>query len=96
MLICFNCSKEISVPKDGRIGRRDECLSCGADVHCCRNCTHFDPRVYNECRETIAETVKEKDRANFCDHFSARVGGSGGVDEKDKVKAAAEALFKKS
>lgn len=93
-LSCFNCGKEIFL--SGIVGRRDECAHCHADVHVCRNCEHYDPKVYNECREPSAEVVREKDRANFCDYFSARKGGSGGVDKAAALRAAAEALFKKS
>lgn len=93
-LICFNCSKEIAL--SGIVGRRDECPQCRADVHVCKNCEHYDPKVYNECRETSADVVREKDRANFCDFFTPRKGGVGGVDKAAALKAAAEALFKKS
>lgn len=80
----------------GVIGRREECPSCRADVHVCKNCDFYDIKVYNECRETQAEVVREKDRANYCDYFNARKGLSGGQDQAALLKAAAEALFKKS
>lgn len=79
----------------GVIGRKEECPQCRSDVHVCKNCEHYDARVYNECRETQAEVVREKDRANFCDHFTARSGASGGIDKAAALKAAAEALFGK-
>ncbi|HEY8270620.1 MAG TPA: hypothetical protein VIG33_06995 [Pseudobdellovibrionaceae bacterium] len=90
-LHCFNCNKEIL----SIVGRRDECIQCRADVHVCRNCEFYDPKVYNECREPQADVVKEKERANFCDSFSPRKGGSGGLDKAAALRAAAEALFKK-
>lgn len=93
-VICFNCNKEISF--SANIGRRDECPHCRADVHVCKNCEHYDPKAYNECRETMADVVREKDRANFCDFFTPRKGGVGVVDKAAALKAAAEALFKKS
>jgi hypothetical protein len=34
------------------------------------NCTHYDPRAYNGCREPHAERVLDKDRSNFCDFFA--------------------------
>lgn len=74
-------------------GRRDECEKCRADVHVCRNCKHYDPKAYNECRETQADRVQEKERSNFCDYFE--IGTSaGGLSEREKQRAAAEALFK--
>lgn len=90
---CFNCGKELNFT--GNIGRRDECPHCRSDVHVCKNCEHYDPKVYNECRETQADVVREKDRANFCDYFSPRKGGVGAEDKKAALRAAAEALFKK-
>lgn len=91
-LICFSCSHVMEY--SGVPGRRDECEKCGADVHVCRNCKHYDPKVYNECRETQADRVQEKERSNFCDYFEIG-SASGGMSEREKQRAAAEALFKK-
>lgn len=35
----------------------------------CLNCRHFELAVAQQCSETRAEPVAEKDRANFCDWF---------------------------
>ncbi len=35
----------------------------------CRNCRFYEPGAHWDCRETISEPVREKDRANFCDFF---------------------------
>lgn len=91
-LICFKCSKGIQF--SGKIGRREDCTHCGADLHCCRNCHFYDKNSYNECKETSADVVQEKERSNFCDYFQPRVGGVNGKSASD-LKAAAEALFKK-
>jgi len=91
---CFSCQKELNV--EGQIGRRDECPSCGADLHCCRNCEFYDPQAYNECREPVADRVKEKDRSNFCDWF--KLGDHKAQEEADKVAEAKRKLaelFKK-
>ncbi len=91
-LICFHCQKPN--PLLGKVGRKDECFSCRTDLHCCKNCHFYESKVYNECKEPAADVVKEKDRSNFCDFFQPRSGG-GLVDEKAKLKSAADALFKK-
>ncbi|MES2963635.1 MAG: hypothetical protein V4760_07065 [Bdellovibrionota bacterium] len=91
-LKCFNCGTELSF--SSIVGRRDECTKCGADVHACRNCAHYDRASYNECKETAADRVQEKDRANFCDHYTPGTA-SGGTDKGEALRAAAEALFKK-
>lgn len=92
-VICFHCQKvNTSLSK---IGLRDECMGCGSDLHVCKNCEFYDVKSYNECREPSAEVVKEKERANYCDFFSPTKKGVGVLDEKARLKAAADALFKK-
>ena len=93
-ILCFSCKKTNDY-KD-KIGFRDECLHCRGDLHICKNCEFYDAKVYNECKETSADVVKEKERANYCDYFSASKSLTAALDEKAKLKAAAEALFKKS
>lgn len=94
-MFCFNCQKEIPVIPGIPIGRREECPACGSDVHVCLNCTHYDKGAYNECKESSADFVKEKDRANFCDYFTPSDKKGGGGKSKDDLLSAAEALFKK-
>jgi hypothetical protein len=90
---CFSCGKEIS--HGAGVSRRDECPHCRSDVHVCKNCQFYDSSVYNECRETQADVVREKDRSNFCDFFQAgSQSGQGGACKND-LMTSAEALFKK-
>lgn len=91
-LKCFSCGTQLEFSSS--IGRRDECPSCRADVHVCRNCRFYDPKSYNECVEPQAEVVKEKDRANFCEFFEPGQG-EGGKTSRDALLQAAESLFKK-
>lgn len=98
-MVCHNCGREIKVV--GKVMRKDDCPHCDADVHCCKNCRHFDPGKNNQCNEPQAELVREKDRANFCDFFEPnnRVpltsrGGSKSSD-RDDVRKAFDNLFKK-
>jgi hypothetical protein len=90
---CFHCGKLNHFPE--RIGFRDECESCGADVHVCKNCRFYDPKVYNECTEPSAEVVLEKERANRCDYFQSAGEKAVMKTAKDDLLSAAEALFKK-
>ena len=77
-------------------GRRDDCPKCHADVHACRACKFYDRAAYNECREPSADRVVEKERANFCDFYQpADPSGVSAGDAQAKLRAAAEALFKK-
>lgn len=92
-ITCFHCQK--TTTSISKIGFRDECGFCRSDLHVCKNCEFYDPKAYNECRETSADVVREKERANFCDFFNGREGTSSPGDKAAKLKAAAEALFKK-
>jgi hypothetical protein len=57
-------------------------------------CRHYDKNSYNECRESMADRITEKEKANFCDYFI--IGNSGSENnKKDDIWAAAAALFKK-
>lgn len=67
---CVACSADLG--RIERVGRRDVCPQCGADLHSCRHCRFYDPRAYNECREPQAERVLDKQRSNFCDQFAQR------------------------
>ncbi len=94
---CFHCQK--TTTSLSKIGFRDECLSCRTDLHVCKNCEFYDVKSHHECREHLnpnAELVREKERANLCELFSASKKKSTGItDEKARLKSAAEALFKK-
>lgn len=90
---CFHCQKVNE--SQSKIGFRDECMHCRTDLHVCKNCEFHDVKAYNECREPSADVVREKDRANYCDFFNPKASAAGVNDEKAKLKAAAEALFKK-
>lgn len=90
---CFHCKKTIVT--QAKIAFREECEFCRSDLHVCKNCEFYDVKVYNECRETSADVVREKERANFCDFFGAHEGDLTAVDKAAQLRAAAEALFKK-
>jgi len=93
-LKCFSCHNDLEFPD--KVGFRSECLHCGADTHVCRNCRFYDPKVYNECKETSADVVKVKDRANYCDFFQPTESVTGTAAKgKDDLLKQAEALFKK-
>lgn len=92
---CYFCKKDIQITD--RIGRQDSCSHCGSDLHICMNCEFYDPSAYNECRESQADRVLEKEKSNFCDYFtlSSVARQSGGMSEAEKSKKNLEELFKK-
>jgi hypothetical protein len=77
------------------MGRRDECPSCHSDLHCCLNCTHYDTKASKSCREPVAEPVKEKQRANYCDYFIFREAGAVSGETSDAARKRLDELFKR-
>ena len=68
-MICWKCKKEISLEK---IARSDECPLCHADLHVCKMCDFYESGVHNDCRESSADMVTDKERSNFCDYFRVK------------------------
>jgi hypothetical protein len=89
---CYKCSAELNSDTD--FGRQESCTKCGFSTHCCRNCIFFDLSKYNECAESNADRVVDKEKANFCDYFKPG-NQKGAINKAQSAKEAAEALFKK-
>lgn len=92
-MICHKCKK--TIPTSEKIGFREDCPSCGADLHTCLNCDFFDTSVYNECRETSAERVLDKEKANYCEYFVARSANQNTENAPSNAKKKLEELFGK-
>ncbi len=93
-LKCWQCGvslAEYTLP----LRRIEECRSCRAELHVCRMCEFYDVSVAKHCRETIAEEVKDKQRANFCDYFRPppQAYRPGDLSAADRARAEIEALF---
>jgi hypothetical protein len=89
--LCHRCGRDIGALE--RVGRRDACLGCGGDLHCCRNCRFFDVACHNQCREPQAERQVDKERGNFCEYFSFAETAGGGPAAGAAARAALDALF---
>lgn len=94
---CFACGTDAGLRAGARVGHRESCARCGADLHVCRNCRHHDPSRANECREPNAEPVRDRERANGCEWFAPAEGGAAGARDpaRESARAALDALFKK-
>jgi hypothetical protein len=92
-LVCWKCGaslEALSLP----LRRLDECPRCHAELHVCRLCEFFDTAVAKSCREPVAEEVKDKTRANFCDYFRPRPGAHVAAgDGAAAARSQLEALF---
>jgi hypothetical protein len=58
------------------------------------NCAHWDTSAYNECRESSAERVTDRDRGNRCDYFRPGNAGARVSDEASEARASLEDLFR--
>lgn len=93
-LVCWKCGASLSdytLP----LRRLEECRQCHAELHVCRLCEWYSVSVAKHCREPIAEEVKDKERANFCDYFKPKPAAysSAPLDEAATARAQLDALF---
>ena len=90
---CARCGhqQDLSAP----IESGGACSSCGADLHTCSNCTHFDTSAPNECRKEIQVAIRKKATRNECDLFEPKVAKEFKSDsgKRDDPKAAFDSLF---
>ncbi len=95
-LLCWHCGASLaalSLP----LLRLEACKSCMAELHVCRMCVEYDRSYAKHCKEPTAEEVREKDRANFCDHFRPKIGAYVPEDTaaRTQAQAALQDLFRK-
>ncbi len=95
-LVCWHCGAslaELSLP----LRRLDACKACRAELHVCKMCVEFDTSYAKHCKEPTAEEVRDKERANFCDHFRPREGAytPPRTAEQSQARSALEDLFRK-
>lgn len=90
-LECWKCGAPLAFQS---LARRDECPACSAELHVCRMCRFYDPRVSQACREPVADPVQDKQRANFCGYFEpAPRAHRACEDRSDAARQDLEALF---
>lgn len=49
------------------------CPKCNAALHCCKQCSYFEPSTRFQCLKPIPVRIAVKDQANQCELFKARV-----------------------
>jgi len=92
--LCFHCNNSLDVSDS--VGRGEQCAKCLSSVKVCLNCEFYDASSNNECRESEAERVVDKEKANFCDFFKLGFSEKAdGDDSKEKAKEELDKLFKK-
>jgi hypothetical protein len=93
-LVCWKCGESLAgltLP----LRRLEICGKCNAELHVCRMCVEYDVSKAKHCREPIAEEVRDKDHANFCDFYRPRPDAyrQANQAELDKSRAGLDALF---
>jgi len=97
---CYYCQQELSVEvqKKNRL-----CPSCNSDLHCCKNCTHYDEAQSTQCKEPESPWVRDRSGQNNCPYFefstpaqsrSQDVISAEIATEAEKAKEAFKALFR--
>jgi hypothetical protein len=66
---CYNCSTTLPAGVDFR----GSCPKCGKALHCCKQCSHFEPSTRFQCLKPIPARIPYKDQANECELFSSKV-----------------------
>ncbi len=66
---CFSCGTTLPAGTDFK----GNCPKCQAALHCCKQCSHFEPSTRFQCRKPILTRIAVKDAANECTSFAPRV-----------------------
>jgi hypothetical protein len=90
---CWSCGQDTEM--EDKVTRSETCPHCQKDMRSCKNCQYYDVGSHNECTETIAEYVPDKERSNFCGMYKAFQGDREKGPDLNDAKAKLEAFFKK-
>ena len=67
---CARCGNELTVATAW--SAEGTCSRCGADLHSCAQCAHFDTSAAFECQKAIPARVSPKDTRNACTLYEPR------------------------
>ena len=67
---CARCGNELMAASAW--SAEGTCNRCGADLHTCAQCAHFDTSAAYECQRPIKVRVSPKDARNTCTEFEPR------------------------
>ncbi len=94
-ILCYNCRKELNLQAGTPLLRSEECPYCYASLRCCRMCNFYDAKAYNNCHETEAERIVDKEKANYCEYFILYGSKEKKLTPAEELLQKANALFKK-
>lgn len=93
-VVCWNCGCSLEdIPRP--ISRHANCPECFEDLHCCRLCIHFAPRLTGQCDDDRADPPVQKESANFCEFYRPLSGAYEDVrgSRRDVARQQLDALF---
>jgi len=97
VVACRACGEKRRDPEAIRFD--STCGKCGADLHSCSQCAHFDTSARFECTQPIRERIAGKKQRNTCTFYATAqsfdLTGSRAAETPDDARAAFERLFKK-
>src|SRR5437016_11714828 len=62
---CYSCS----TPLPNGVNFAGTCPKCNAELHCCKQCSQFEPSTRFQCLKPIPVRIPLKDKANECALF---------------------------
>jgi hypothetical protein len=66
---CTSCGAVLAPGFDSN----GKCPRCNTELHCCKQCVHFDTAARFECTQPIPERIAKKDARNECTFFEFRM-----------------------
>jgi hypothetical protein len=67
LVTCPSCKNKISLSNP--VSFREMCPNCDHEIHTCVSCRFYSPGKPSDCQIPGIETVKEKEKNNFCEDF---------------------------
>lgn len=93
---CRVCGTQQAVV--GTVAIDATCSRCGADLHSCSQCAHFDASRPNQCRKPVPERIENKVKRNSCELYAPATVQEFATETpvaRDDPRDAFDALFKK-
>ncbi len=66
---CYNCATALPEGTDFS----GTCPKCNVALHCCKQCSYFEPSTRFQCMKPIPVRIAAKDKPNECTLFKPRV-----------------------
>lgn len=70
-MYCHKCKKKLDLPSK-KIGFKETCFFCEADLHVCKNCKYYSIGKPNDCLVPNTEFISDREKNNFCEDFKIK------------------------